>query len=55
MAAGYRTIDVIGPAFLLNAIAGFGLAVLLVVTPPPLIPWAAAVGALAALAARRRD
>ncbi|MCW2702563.1 MAG: conserved rane protein of unknown function [Blastococcus sp.] len=31
--AGYRTIDVIGPAFLLNAIAGFGLAVLLVVTP----------------------
>ena len=47
--AGYRTIDVIGPAFLLNAIAGFGLAVLLVVTPRPLLPWAAAVGALTAL------
>ena len=35
--AGYRTIDVIGPAFLLNAIAGFGLAVLLLVTPRPLL------------------
>jgi hypothetical protein len=45
---GYRTIDVIGPAFLLNAIAGFGLAVLLLVTPRPVLPWVAAVGALTA-------
>ncbi|WP_422677962.1 hypothetical protein [Blastococcus brunescens] len=35
---GYRTIDVIGPAFLLNAVAGFGLAALLLVTPGP--SWA---------------
>ena len=47
--AGYRTIDVIGPAFLLNAIAGFGLAVLLLVTPRPLLLWVAALGALTAL------
>ena len=46
---GYRTIDVIGPAFLLNAIAGFGLAVLLLVTPRPLLAWVAALGALTAL------
>ena len=46
---GYRTIDVIGPAFVLNAIAGFGLAVLLLVTPRPLLPWVAALGALTAL------
>ncbi|TFV64653.1 UNVERIFIED_ORG: hypothetical protein E4P37_12830 [Bacillus sp. AZ43] len=45
---GYRTIDVIGPAFLLNAIAGFGLAVLLLVTPRPLVAWVAALGALTA-------
>jgi hypothetical protein len=45
---GYRSIDVIGPAFLLDVIAGFGLAVLLVVTPRPLVPWVAAVGALTA-------
>jgi hypothetical protein len=45
---GYRTIDVIGPAFLLNTIAGFGLAVLLLVTPRALVPWVAAVGALTA-------
>lgn len=30
--AGYRDVDVIGPAFLLDVIAGFGLAVLLLVT-----------------------
>jgi hypothetical protein len=47
--AGYRTIDVIGPAFLLNAIAGFGLAVLLLVTPRPLLLGVAALGAVAAL------
>ena len=46
---GYRTIDWIGPAFLLNAIAGFGLAVLLLVTPRPLQMWVAALGALTAL------
>jgi hypothetical protein len=46
---GYRSIDVIGPAFLLNAIAGFGLAVLLLVTPRPLLRWVAALGALTAL------
>lgn len=46
---GYRTIDVIGPAFLLNAIAGFGLAVLLLVTPRALLAWVSALGALTAL------
>jgi hypothetical protein len=46
---GYRTIDVIGPAFLLNAIAGFGLAALLLVIPRQLLPWVAALGALTAL------
>jgi hypothetical protein len=46
---GYRTIDVIGPAFVLNAIAGFGLAVLLLVVPRQLLPWAAVLGALTAL------
>ena len=39
----------IGPAFLLNTIAGFGLAVLLLVTPRPLLRWVAALGALTAL------
>jgi hypothetical protein len=46
---GYRTIDVIGPAFLLNAIAGFGLAVLLLVIPRQLLPWVAVLGGLTAL------
>ena len=46
---GYRTIEVIGPAFLLDAFAGFGLAALLLVTPRPLVPWVAVVGALTAL------
>ncbi|MCF6743685.1 hypothetical protein E9529_05230 [Blastococcus sp. KM273128] len=46
---GYRNIDVIGPAFLLNAIAGFGLAVLLLVAPRRLVWLAAALGALTAL------
>jgi hypothetical protein len=45
---GYRTIDLIGPAFLLNAIAGFGLAVLLLVTPRALLGWVALLGALTA-------
>lgn len=47
--AGYRGIDVIGPAFLLNTVAGFGLGVLLLVTPRPLLRWVAALGALTAL------
>lgn len=46
--AGYRTIDVIGPAFLANAVAGFALAVLLLVVPRRLLPWTAALGALLA-------
>ena len=45
---GYRTLDVIGPAFLLNTIAGFGLAALLLVTPRPLVHLVAALGALTA-------
>jgi hypothetical protein len=45
---GYRSIDVIGPGFLLNALAGFGLAALLLVTPRPLVGWVAALGALTA-------
>jgi hypothetical protein len=46
---GYRSIDVIGPAFLLNVIAGFGLTLLLLVVPRALLPWVAALGALTAL------
>jgi hypothetical protein len=45
---GYRTIDVVGPAFLLDVVAGFGLAALLLVTPRALVPWVAVVGALTA-------
>ena len=43
---GYRTIDIIGPAFLLNTIGGFGLAALLLVTPRRFLPWVAGLGAL---------
>lgn len=43
---GYQNIDVIGPAFLLNTIGGFGLAALLLVTPRRFLPWVAALGAL---------
>ncbi len=46
--AGYRTIDLVGPAFLLNALAGFGLAALLLVTPRSLVGWVALLGALTA-------
>jgi hypothetical protein len=46
---GYRNIDVIGPAFLLNVIAGFGLAALLLVTPRRFLPGVAALGALFSL------
>lgn len=45
---GYRSIQLIGPAFLLNAIAGFVLAVLLLITPRRLLTWTAALGALVA-------
>ena len=45
---GYRTIEVIGPAFLLNVVAGFGLAVLVLLAPRRAVPWAAALGALPA-------
>jgi hypothetical protein len=45
---GYRTIDVVGPGFLLNTIAGFGLAALLLVTPRLLVGWVAVLGALTA-------
>jgi hypothetical protein len=43
---GYQNIDVIGPAFLLNTVGGFGLAALLLVTPHRFLPWVAALGAL---------
>jgi hypothetical protein len=39
----------IGPAFMLNVIAGFGLAALLLVTPRRFLPWVAALGALVLL------
>ena len=45
---GYSSIDVIGPAFLLNVLAAFGLAVLLLVVPRLLLGWVAALGALTA-------
>ena len=45
---GYRTIAVVGPAFLLDVLAGFGLAALLLVTPRPLVAWVAVLGALTA-------
>jgi hypothetical protein len=43
---GYDSIDIIGPAFLLNVIAGFGLAALLLVTPRRFLHLVAALGAL---------
>lgn len=43
---GYRDIDVIGPAFLLNTVAGFGLALLALLTPGRFLTWVAGVGAL---------
>ncbi len=46
---GYRDIETIGPMFLLNVVAGFGLALLLLVTPHRFLPWVAALGALASL------
>jgi hypothetical protein len=43
---GYSDIDVIGPAFLLNAIAGFVLAIGVLLAPRRLLGWVAAAGAL---------
>jgi hypothetical protein len=43
---GYDTIDVIGPAFLLQAVLGFGGALLLLVAPPRLLFWASLLGLL---------
>ncbi|MGY1745625.1 hypothetical protein [Blastococcus sp. SYSU D00695] len=43
---GYDSIDVIGPAFLLQAVLGFGGALLVLVAPPRLLPLAATLGAL---------
>lgn len=46
---GYRTIDVIGPAFLLDVVLGVGLAALLLLAPQPALPWVATAGALVCL------
>jgi hypothetical protein len=43
---GYSGIDVIGPAFLLNAVLGFVLAAAVLGTPRRLLGWVAAAGAL---------
>ncbi|SFT66235.1 hypothetical protein SAMN05660657_02235 [Geodermatophilus amargosae] len=43
---GYSGIDVIGPAFLVQAVLGVGGALLLLGAPPRLVPWAATLGAL---------
>jgi hypothetical protein len=42
---GYSGIDVIGPAFLANAVLGLLGALLLLVAPARWLPWAAAAGA----------
>ncbi len=46
---GYRDIDLVGPAFLVDTVLGVGGALLLLVAPRRLLPWAAAAGALLAL------
>jgi hypothetical protein len=46
---GYRDIDVIGPAFLLQSVIAVGGALLVLVAPLRLLPWAAILGALFAL------
>ncbi|MBJ7452222.1 MAG: hypothetical protein JHC71_09080 [Blastococcus sp.] len=43
---GYDSIDVIGPAFLLQAVLGFGGALLLLIAPPRLLVWASLLGLL---------
>ena len=42
---GYRDIDVIGPAFLLQAVLGVLGAAAVLLAPRRLLPWAAAAGA----------
>jgi hypothetical protein len=46
---GYSTIPVVGPAFLLDAIAGFLLAIGVLLAPRRLLGWVAAAGALVVL------
>src|SRR4051795_262688 len=46
---GYDSIDVIGPAFLLDTVLGFGGALLVLVTPLRRLPIAAVLGALLCL------
>lgn len=46
---GYRDIDVIGPAFLLQTVLGVLGAVAVLLAPRRLLPWAAAAGAAYAL------
>jgi hypothetical protein len=43
---GYKNIDVIGPAFLLQAVIAVGGALLVLIAPRRLLPWAAVLGAL---------
>jgi hypothetical protein len=46
---GYKTIEVIGPAFLLQSVIAIGGALLVLIAPWRLLPVAAALGALFAL------
>jgi hypothetical protein len=46
---GYKTIDVIGPAFLLDTVLGFGGALLVLISPLRFLPIAAVLGALLCL------
>ena len=46
---GYRSIDLIGPAFLLDTVLGALGALAVLVAPRRLLPWAAAAGAALAL------
>ncbi|MGR7023235.1 hypothetical protein [Geodermatophilus sp. URMC 62] len=43
---GYDTIEVIGPAFLVQTVLAAGGALLLLVAPPRLVVWAALLGAV---------
>ena len=46
---GYRDIEVIGPGFLLQSVVAVGGALLVLVAPLRLLPWAAILGALFAV------
>jgi MYXO-CTERM domain-containing protein len=46
---GYDSVEVIGPAFLLDTVLGFGGALLVLLTPLRWLPVAAALGALLCL------